>query len=109
MNKNWECIEERIDGKAWINKPLGLVVISSTNKEQDGKLWQHVSLSRKSRIPTYDDMKYVKSLFIGDDKTAYQIFSKLDNHVNIHPYCLHLWCCLDGEILPDFTNGAGSI
>jgi hypothetical protein len=28
---------------------------------------------------------------------------------NIHPNCLHLFCCLDGDPLPDFTGGMGTI
>lgn len=106
---SWTEIERRIDGSAWANKTLGLFVIESTNKEQDGKMCKHVSLSRKSRLPSYDDMKIVKKQFIGDDRDAIQVFPKSSNHVNIHEYCLHLWCCLDGSPLPDFTNGSGSI
>lgn len=30
-------------------------------------------------------------------------------HVNKHPYCLHLWSCLDGPVLPDFTRGSDGI
>lgn len=102
-------IEERNDGFAYRSKSLGLVVISSVSKEADNKFWQHVSVSRKSRLPSYDDLKLVKSMFIGDDKEAYQVFVKESNHVNIHPYCLHLWSCLDGNVMPDFTQGSGSI
>jgi len=99
----------KADGSSYINKTLGLYVIDSVSKESDGKLWQHVSLSRKSRLPTYDDIKLVKSLFIGDNKDAIQVFPKIENHVNIHPYCLHLWSCLEGSPLPDFTHGTGMI
>jgi hypothetical protein len=106
---SWIEVEKRMDGSAWVNKSLGLLVIESTNKEQDGKTWKHVSMSRKSRLPTYDDMKIVKQQFIGDDHSAIQIFPRKTEHVNIHPYCLHLWCCLDGDPFPDFTNGSGSI
>lgn len=108
-DKNWKLVEQRSDGEAWVNKSLGLVVISSMAKELDGKFWQHVSLSRKSKVPSYDDMCLVKKLFIGEDKKAIQIFAQKSDHVNIHPYCLHLWHCIDGDSLPDFTHGKGSI
>jgi len=106
---SWIEIERRSDGSAWANKSLGLIVIESVNKEQDGKLWKHVSLSRRSRLPSYEDMKLVKDKFIGEDKLAIQIFVPKSEHVNIHEYCLHLWCCLDENVLPDFTNGSGMI
>lgn len=107
--RGWNEIQKRIDGSAWENKSLGLFVIESTHREQDGKLWLHVSLSRKSKLPSYDDIKIVKSVFIGDNNEAIQVFPKQENHVNIHPNCLHLWHCLEGSPLPDFTNGSGSI
>jgi len=25
--------------------------------------------------------------------------------VNDHPRCLHLWCCLDRDVVPDFRRG----
>ena len=100
---------EAQDGSAWINKTLGLRVIESWNKELDGKTWHHVSVSRKSRLPSYEDLCFVKKVFIGEDKTAYQIFAKKSDHVNIHPYCLHLWHCVDGDVTPDFTHGMGTI
>lgn len=107
---SWVEIQRKIDGSAWVNKSLGLYVIESSAKEADGNSWKHVSLSRKSRLPTYEDMKIVKSKFIGDDIEAYQVFPAASDHVNIHEYCLHLWSRVDGKkALPDFTHGKGMI
>jgi hypothetical protein len=106
----WKLLEVRSDGIACMNKALGLAVICSENIEQDGNKWLHVSVSRRSKIPTYDDLALVKRLFMGDDLHAYQCFVASVDHVNIHPYCLHLWARSDGKpALPDFTNGTGSI
>jgi len=30
-------------------------------------------------------------------------------YVNINPTVLHLWVCLDGDVLPDFTHGGSSL
>ncbi len=87
----------------------GLRVLMDVGMEYDGKRWLHVSLSRKGRLPSYDDMCAVKNLFIGPDKMAIQVFVPSAQHVNIHPTCLHLWHCIDGDVLPDFTQGTGSI
>ena len=50
-----------------------------------------------------------KELFVGRDEFAYQVIPPRDQHVNIHPNVLHLWSCLDGSPLPDFTRGTGSL
>lgn len=82
---------------AWEHKIDGLTVLRSKSKTKDGRDWLHVSMSRRSRMPTYEDMAKVKRDFIGEDKEAYQVFSKTEDHVNIHSYCLHLWSPLDGK------------
>lgn len=104
----WDVKRKLEDGKSYMNKSLGLYVIVSGAVELDGKRWIHLSVSRKSRIPTYEDIALAKKLFIGRERKAIQVFAKESEHVNIHPYCLHLWSC-DEEILPDFTHGRGSI
>ena len=60
-------------------------------------------------MPTYDDISLVKKVFIGEDKKAIMIFPEKKYHVNIHSFCLHLWHCLDGDGLPEFSHGLGTI
>lgn len=105
----FEIVMEKIDGIMYKSKSRGLTVIQSTNTELDGKMWLHTSYSRKNRTPTYEDTVLIKENFIGKDQKAIMVFPKESEHVNIHPYCLHLWSCEDSDILPDFTNGMGSI
>lgn len=105
----WECVEKRVDGEAYRSKSLGLLVIISKAIELDSHEWIHLSVSRRSRIPSYEDLALVKKHFLGD-RHAYQCFVPESEHVNIHPYVLHLWARVDGAaVLPDFTRGAGSI
>jgi hypothetical protein len=88
----------------------GMSVIITADYEQDGRPWLHVSFARRSKMPTYADMVRVKEVFVGDGRECYMVFPAKENHVNIHPNCLHLWCCLDAErYLPDFTRQSGSI
>lgn len=79
-----------------------LAVIFNASTWDDGRVWLHVSLSRPSRMPSYDDMCDVKRLFIGASKKAIQVFAAESDHVNIHPFCLHLWSCVEPDGLPDF-------
>lgn len=85
----------------------GLLVLASALVEQDGKRWLHVSMSRKNQLPSWGDVRAVKDLFVGRDRYAYQVLPPPSHYVNFHPNVLHLWSCLDGEPMPDFTRGAG--
>lgn len=53
--------------------------------------WEHVSVSLPNRCPTWEEMCLVKSLFWDDTDAAMQLHLPLRDHVNNHPYCLHLW------------------
>lgn len=104
----WKLVEPNLYGGLY-RGPKGLKVLVSVMNESDNNDWLHVSLSHKDRLPTYEEMKQVKALFVGRDRQAIQVFPPESNHVNVHPYCLHLWCCLSANPLPDFTRGLGVI
>lgn len=53
--------------------------------------WDHVSVSRTDRCPTWQEMDYVKRMFFKDDEVAFQLHPAVADHINTHPYCLHLW------------------
>lgn len=84
-------------------------VIITDRIEQDAKSWLHVSVASPNRMPDYNVMKFVKAVFMPKLLDAYEVHAKKSNHVNIHENCRHLWCCLDGDVLPDFTQGTGMI
>lgn len=106
-NVGWKLVEERPDGFLYQNKSERLTVIVSGEVHDDRK-YLHVSCSNPFHVPTYDQITFVKQVFVGDDREAYMVFPMKDKHVNIHPYCLHLYSP-DEPVLPDFTGGAGSI
>jgi hypothetical protein len=94
----------RLDGCRWQHLDYPLTVISSVCYEDDGKLWLHVSYAHQKRMPTYGEMQLVKSMFIGEDKYAMMVLPPKDKYVNLHKYCLHLWHCLEGHPLPEFSG-----
>lgn len=53
--------------------------------------WDHVSISRVDRCPSWPEMEQVKRLFFRDDETAMQLHLPPSAHISVHPYCLHLW------------------
>lgn len=105
----WQCVTTTPDGGVWKNLRTGQAVIASVSREPDGRRWLHVSTSFAARLPSYAELCEVKRLFIGADRRALQLFVPTAEHVNIHPHTLHLWHCVDGDGLPDFTGGTGSV
>jgi len=105
---DWACVERGADG-AKFQSDDRLTVIMSAAVEQDGKRWLHVSCSRPTRLPSWDDLRRVKDLFVGRERTALQVVPPASRHINIHPNCLHLWACLDGDVTPDFARGGDTI
>ena len=63
-----------------------LVIVASS-----GGGWDHVSVSRKNRVPNWAEMEHVARLFFRDDETAAQFHVPASDHINIHPNALHWW------------------
>lgn len=57
----------------------------------DGGGWEHVSVSRSDRCPTWEEMCQVKALFWDGDDCVVQYHPPETDYVNNHPYCLHMW------------------
>jgi len=64
--------------------PLRIIV-------SDGKGWDHVSVSRAGRCPSWAEMDRIKCLCFRDDEVVMQLHINDARKVNIHHYCLHLW------------------
>ena len=73
------------------NKGMGLVVLFSLSTMNDGTYFVHCSLSRRSRLPSWQDVKVVKDAFLGEDVEAFHVLPKKEEYINLHPFCLHLW------------------
>lgn len=104
----WRTANTTEDGAAFRHKD-GRIAVLSVARCTDDRRWLHASISRSDRLPDYSDLVELHRHFIGADRRALQVFAPTDKHVNIHPWCLHLWACIDGDGLPDFTAGTGSI
>lgn len=104
----WMLEERAEDGARYISPLLGLVAILSLSRELDGRRWLHLSVSHVARLPRWRELVEVKEMLLGD-VYAYQVLPPRVKYVNIHERVLHLWHCLDGEPLPDFTRGGSTI
>jgi len=74
-----------------------------------GMGWDHVSVSCQKRCPSWEEMEQVKRLFFRDSETAMQLHVPPADHINFHPYCLHLWrpLCRNIPRPPAALVGAG--
>jgi hypothetical protein len=57
----------------------------------NGDGWDHVSVSRQSRCPNWPEMEFVRHKFFEDHETVMQLHVPVSDHINRHPYTLHLW------------------
>ena len=85
----YNCNGNRGNGCFQLPSPIdrGLMLIVAS----DGDSWDHVSVSRGNRCPNWPEMEYIKRLFFADDETAMQLHVPITDHINLHPYTLHLW------------------
>lgn len=104
----WREFKRKLDGVMYVNEKRRLAIIISEALEGDGRVWRHASISHPKRMPNYEELMLLRRYAFGDVE-CYQVFPKLEKHVNIHPTCLHLWGCKEGQVLPDFSRGTGSI
>lgn len=105
----WECLQVSLDGAKFRRILTDHTVIVSHDREDDGKQWAHFSMAHPKRLPTWDELVDAKEKFLGVESKAIQVLAPRSEWVNIHPHCLHLFVCLDGDALPDFTRGGGSL
>lgn len=61
--------------------------------------WDHVSVSFRNRLPTWDEMCEVKRMFFKPEETAWEYHPMESKYINNHPYALHIWR-LQGINLP---------
>lgn len=80
----------------------GLLVVESIESYGDER-WHHGGVSRPDRLPSWEDIKLVRRLFIWTDREAHQVLPPDSEYVNRHPFVLHLWRPLDRlRVVPEF-------
>ena len=100
-----DVFEENDSGYVATWKHLKFLVSDEFHR---GHWWRHASVSRDDKcMPTYDDMVALKRLTIGDDREAFQIFPKSEDHIDIAGPAfglevLHLWSPEGKSPLPNF-------
>lgn len=107
LPKGWAVLLRRERDAIFVSSQDLRVIesVMSADVYGDHRRWHHVSVSFPDRLPSWEDLLMVKRLFMGVETTALQVLPPARKHVNIHPFVMHLWRCLDGDVTPDFTRG----
>lgn len=70
---------------------IKLTVIATMDTDDNGITWEHVSVSLKNRLPTWQELKFIKMLFWDQEDEVLQFFPPESQYVDVHKNCLHLW------------------
>jgi len=86
---NWETYKESEAGCFYIPVfKTAYGVIATT-----GMGWDHVSVQvhKEPRLPTWDEMQFMKELFFYPYETVMQLHPAQADYIDCHPKVLHLW------------------
>lgn len=110
LRHRWKCHTPGADGLGrWVHRARGLGMIHSVAIEQDGELWEHLSLSRSDgKLPGWEQVRDVFHEVCGPNALGVIVVPPMEEHVDIAEVA-HVWHCLTKRPLPDFTRGMGSI
>ncbi len=110
LPRAWHLVRRSMDGGHFVyrNNPQ-LSAIFSVEAHVE-RLWLHLSVAGNGRVPSWDELRGAKDLFLGDVE-AYMVAPPRARYVNINPDVLHLFAPVDQEHLPlpDFTAGSHSL
>ena len=77
--------------------PIGNRVANVIASSSDGG--EHVSVSLDvDRCPKWNEMGVIKDLFFHETECVMQLHGPVEEHINNHDYCLHLWKPIDNKI-----------
>lgn len=103
----WQMRAEGEDGIGLADRG-SLRFIHSIARELDGKVWAHVSLSRRDRsMPEWSQVRDVWWAFY-PDVAGVIVVAPQTEHVN-KAEVAHVWGCLTERAVPDFTHGLATI
>lgn len=95
-------IQRGEDGATFFFRPGGRGTITLSVVISNGCGWDHASVTVDHRFghrcPTWGEMDLVRDLVWRADECVMQLHVPRAEHINHHPYCLHLWKPQDEEI-----------
>lgn len=88
MDRRIQVKDSGIDGmNGWVTLKGKTFFFVCSN----GGGWDHVSVSSKSRCPSWDEMCEIKNIFFMKHECCVEYHPAEEDYVNVHHYCLHIW------------------
>jgi hypothetical protein len=78
-------------GAFMIPYPRTGVTLKCLASSDAGSGWDHVSVSLPNRCPNWFEMQHIHRVFFKKEETAWEYHVNEADHVNVHPYVLHIW------------------
>ncbi len=93
-------IDNRIGSPLW--RIGDLQILATVQPDTAGTPWYHVSYSLADKTPTHEQTCLVRAAMFKPTAVVVAVFPPVDEYVNLHPFCLHLWQRLTPErLIPD--------
>ena len=93
--KDWKYVGTALtaagDCAVYKHKSSTLTVMRSIDDLSNGQKTLHVSVSRQGKLPSWEDLKRCKALFMGVDVDAYHVIPRVSDYVNMNQNTMHLW------------------
>lgn len=77
---------------------LRVIVSVGSGVGHEMEMWDHASVSLPNRCPNWQEMELIKRKFFHDHECAMQLHVPVEDHIDNHPYCLHIWRPVKAEI-----------
>jgi hypothetical protein len=85
------------EGVFAFRSPVDSKVLWVIASKGDG--WEHVSVSKATRTPSWAEMEFIKRLFFRPDEVCMQLHVSETDHISFHDHCLHIWRPL-ADVIP---------
>lgn len=64
----------------------------------DGE-YLHLSCANRERYPSWDELMIFRAAFFEDDMEVFMVMPPIEEYVNVHENCFHLWHKKTGKII----------
>lgn len=100
----WMPIDSPLPGHhAYVHRGRGLIALLGAGTHH-GRVWLHLSVRHKQRIPTWDELSFAKDSLLGAERTGLQMLPPRSRWVDIHSHVLHVWSCVGESPVPPFDE-----
>lgn len=91
-----------LDGVVFLRGPLQVIVTCDDYESfaPESGVWGHASVSRRTRDPTWEELKEVRDLVFGRESPVIQLLAPASHWLNVHTHCYHLLMRVDAETVP---------